>query len=145
MAAAYVSLMMNTRRHITNIRFAVPLLVLFLALDMPGPSSARLKSWESDNSGSHQHSLHSGTHGLTVDMLHYHHVDSPYAQPQLTMAERLKMAAEKSRKRADFIHAGTSRRSLQSSETSFVLSIPDYNSQASGEYLVEISLGTPPR
>ncbi|CAM6112348.1 unnamed protein product [Calypogeia fissa] len=73
---------------------------------------------------------------IRIDLMQYHHVNSPYATPHLSLRDRITVAVESSRARAEWFNWKISK-----SKFSSLASAPVHSNQ--GDYLMTVSLGTP--
>lgn len=73
-----------------------------------------------------------------IELMQYHHEKSPYATPNLTLRDRIKIAVETSRERTEWFNSKISNSKFSSKATD-----PLYSNQ--GDYLMSVSVGSPPQ
>ncbi|CAM6096057.1 unnamed protein product [Calypogeia fissa] len=124
----------------TNMNLMAVLVVL-LTLQTPMLALARFKVWRPS-----EHVTVRGKfleEGFAVDLLQYHHIDSPYATPNLTLAQRVEIAVKSSQERTQFFHKQIYGDSSSERFSDLAFSSPVFSAQ--GSYIMQLNLGTPAR
>lgn len=130
------------RRHTNTgrMRLTVVLFVLLLALESPLPSAARFAVWRRSEHVTARGDLEDG---MALELMQYHHVDSPYATPNLTLAQRIDIAVKSSQERAQFFHTQVYGTNSTRFGSDLAISSPLFSAQ--GSYVMQLNLGTPSR
>lgn len=125
-------------------KVGVTLVVLLLVLDAPVFSSARVvfENWSSDTSFRRGLSESNEPRTVAVQLIHTDHVNSPYMQPNLTVLQRAQNAAKRSKERLNYF-SSTILGKQQAFGVNDALSSPVSSGQ--GDYVMQISVGTPAR
>ncbi|CAM6089563.1 unnamed protein product [Calypogeia fissa] len=118
-------------------------LVVLLALQTPMLAVARLQV--ENPFGDMKSAEGNLDRGLAMELMHYHHVKSPYGRHNLSLPERVEIAVKSSQGRAQFFH--NQIYGVSSSGDRFPPDLPfsDPVFSAQGGYIMQLTIGTPSR
>ncbi|CAM6106565.1 unnamed protein product [Calypogeia fissa] len=119
-------------------KMAATLVFLCMVLQAPAVCSARFTTMHL-----HGHQKTPRRRSLLVDLMHVHHVDSPYLQADLTISKRVQMAVQSSKQRVNFFASKIAGQQPALLGVENPYSAPIYSTQ--GAYVMQLSIGTPPR
>ncbi|CAM6107911.1 unnamed protein product [Calypogeia fissa] len=78
---------------------------------------------------------------IHLDLMRYNHENSPFATPNQSLEDQIRIAVERSRQRAEWFNSQINSKNEESN--SKTVSTPLYSVQ--GEYVVQVNVGTPPQ
>lgn len=127
-----------------KMKFMVVLVVL-LALQTPTLALGRFEMWKPlEHVSRHVRERGNLEEGITIKLMQYHHMDSPYATPNLTLTERAAIAVKSSDARLQFFQNQIFGESFSDHISGLAYRSPVYADQRGG-YVMQLNLGTPSR